>query len=341
MVRAGTPARTTPIDRYDIVTALYAPSLADSQRPPGVFTDRATRVVVFGAGALVLVILALIAVTMVREAIPAFRSEGLSYFTSDLWDPANAKFGTLAFTFGTVVVSGLAVVFAVPVSIGIALFTTELAPRWLRKPITYLVDLLAAVPSVVYGLWGLLVLVPALPSFYQGWHDFFSDVPVLGTLFDGAPIAGKAFMTAGIILGVMIIPIITSIARETFATVPPSLKDAARALGATRWEMIRAAVLPHSRGGLTAGILIGLGRALGETIAVALVIGSSPQITAKVFGSGDDLAAVIANQFGEATGTYRAALIGMGVVLFLVTLAIGVIARTVVARADRRTLGAA
>ncbi len=295
----------------------------------------------FVAGGLVLAILALITATLVQKAIPAFRSEGLSYFTSDVWDPANAKFGTLAFTFGTVVVSGIAVLLAVPVSVGIALFTTEVAPRWLRKPVTYLVDLLAAVPSVVYGLWGLLVLVPALPGFYQHWHDLFDGVPVLGTIFDGAPIAGKSFMTAGIILAVMITPIITAIARETFATVPDPLKDAARALGATRWEMIRAAVIPHSRGGLTAGVLIGLGRALGETIAVALVIGSSPQITAKMFGSGDNLAAVIANQWGEATGNYRSALIGMGVVLFIVTVVVGVLARTMVIRADRRAGGAA
>lgn len=316
-------------------------SLAGAQRPPGLFTDRVTRVVVFVAGALVLLVLALIAVTMIREALPAFRSEGLSYFTSDVWDPAHAKFGTLAFTYGTVLVSAIAVFLAVPVSIGIALFTTEVAPRWLRKPVIYLVDLLAAVPSVVFGLWGLLVLVPVLPGFYQNWHDFFSGVPVLGTIFDGAPIAGRSFMTAGLILAIMITPITTSVARETFATVPRSLKDAAHAMGATRWEMIRAAVLPHSRGGLTAGILIGLGRALGETIAVALVIGSNPQISAKVFGSGDNAAAVIANQFGEATGTYRAALIGLGVVLFMVTLVIGVIARTFVARAERRTAGGA
>ncbi|MBK5287938.1 MAG: phosphate ABC transporter permease subunit PstC [Acidimicrobiia bacterium] len=318
-----------------------SPSLVSSERPPGRFTDRVSRVVVFVAGGLVLAILALITATLVSKAMPAFRSEGMAYFTSDIWDPANAKFGTLGFTFGTVVASGIAVLLAVPVSIGIALFTTEVAPRWMRKPVTYLVDLLAAVPSVVYGLWGLLVLVPMLPGFYQNWHDLFDGVPVLGNIFDGAPVAGKSFMTAGIILAVMITPIITAIARETFATVPDPLKDAARALGATRWEMIRASVIPHSRGGLTAGILIGLGRALGETIAVALVIGSSPQITAKIFGSGDNLAAVIANQWGEATGNYRSALIGMGVVLFIVTLVVGVLARTIVIRADRRAGGTA
>ena len=314
-------------------------ALTGSERPPGRIVDRVSRVVVVGSGALVLVILGLIAYTMIHKAMPAFRSEGLSYLTSDVWDPANAHFGTLAFTFGTVVVSAISLVLAVPVSIGIALFTTDLAPGWLQRPIVYIVDLLAAVPSVVYGLWGLLVLAPALPGFYQGWHDVFGDIPVVGSLFDGAPINGRSFMTAGMILAIMITPIITSVARETFATVPQSLKDAAHALGATRWEMIRASVLPHSRSGLVAAILIGLGRALGETIAIALVIGSSPQITAKLFSSGDALPAVIVNQWPESTGTYKAALLGMGVVLFMLTLVVGVAARALVTRADRRARG--
>jgi phosphate transport system permease protein len=321
------------------MTAALDPASLASTRPPGRLFDRAFRGVAFVAGGLVLVILALIAVTMVVEAWPAFRADGLSYFTSDVWDPQFEKFGTLAFTFGTVVVSGIAVVFAVPVSIGIALFTTEIAPRRLRTPIIYVIDLLAAVPSVVYGLWGVLVLAPALPGFYDSVHDIVAPIPVLGTIFSGDPVSGRSFMTAGLILAIMITPIVTAVARETFTTTPLSLKDAAHALGATRWEMIRASVLPHSRSGLTAGVLIGLGRALGETIAVALVIGSSPQITAKMFSSGDALAAVIANQFNEATGDYRSALIGMAVVLFVLTLFIGVVARGIVARADRNAAG--
>lgn len=316
------------------------PEHLGGERPPGRVVDRVFRIVAFAGGFLVLVILALIAYSTISKAWPAFRDEGLSYFTSDVWDPANAAFGTLAFSFGTLVISVIALVLAVPVSIGIALFITELAPRWMRRPVVTLIDLLAAVPSVVYGLWGLLVLVPALPGFYQNWHDLFADVPVLGSIFDGNPIAGKAFMTAGLILAIMIIPIITAVTRETFATVPQAQKDAALAMGATRWEMIRAAVFPHSRSGMTAAILIGLGRAMGETIAVALVIGSSPQITEKMFSSGDALPAVIVNQFGESTGTYQAALIGMGVVLFFITLLIGVIARAVLARSERK-LGAA
>lgn len=316
------------------------PEHLGSSRPPGRIVDRGFRVLAFAGGLLVLVILVLIAYSTFTKAWPAFRDEGIDYFTSDVWDPANAAFGTLAFSFGTLVTAIIALVVAVPVSIGIALFVTELSPRWMRRPVVTIIDLLAAVPSVVFGLWGLLVLVPVLPDFYQDWHNLFADVPVLGRIFDGDPIAGKAFMTGGLILAIMVIPIITAVTRETFATVPQAQKDAALAMGATRWEMIRAAVFPHSRSGLTAAILIGLGRAIGETIAVALVIGSSPQITEKMFSSGDSLAAVIVNQFGESTGTYQAALIGMGVVLFFITLVIGVVARAILARSERKLAGA-
>ena len=324
-----------------MTAAINSAPLSGSDRPPGRTTDRVFRGIVIVAGALVLVILALIAYTLLDKSLPVLRSSGLDYFTSDLWDPSKAAYGTLAFTYGTVVSSMIALVIAVPVSIGIALFTTEVAPRWLRKPIVYVVDLLAAVPSVVYGLWGVLVLAPALTGFYENWHDLFSGVPGVRSLFDGAPISGRSFMTAGLILAIMVTPIVTSIARETFATVPQSAKDAALALGATRWEMIRASVFPHSRSGLVAGILIGLGRALGETIAVALVIGASPHISGHLFSSGYSLAAVIANDFGEATGDGRAALIGMGVVVFILTFLVGVVARTYVARVDRRIAGEA
>ena len=313
--------------------------LAGGEHPPGRGFDRVFRVIAFLGGFLVLAILALIAYSTISKAMPAFREMGLSYFTSSTWDPANAAFGTLAFSFGTLVISAIALVLAVPVSIGIALFITEVSPRGLRRWVVYVIDLLAAIPSVVYGLWGVLVLVPALPGFYQAWHDVFADVPVLGGIFDGNPISGRAFMTAGLILAIMVTPIITAVTRETFATVPQAQKDAAYAMGATRWEMIRAAVFPHSRSGIVAAVLIGLGRAIGETIAVALVIGSSPQITEHMFSSGDALPAVIVNQFGESTGTYQAALIGMGVVLFAITLAIGFVARTTLARSERRLTG--
>jgi phosphate transport system permease protein len=312
-----------------------APKLTGGPRPPGAFGDRVFRYLAFAGGFLVFVVLALIAYATVSKAWPAISDQGLDYFFSDNWNQQEAAFGTLAFTYGTVVISVIALLIAVPVSVGIALFVTEVAPRWMRRPVVYLVDLLAAVPSVVFGLWGLRVFAPELQSFYSSLHDAVGGVPILGDVLDGDPISGRSFMTAGIVLAIMITPIITAITRETFTTVPSSLKDASLAMGATRWEMIKAAVLPHSRSGMVAAILIGLGRAIGETIAVALVIGSSPQITEKILGSGDALPAVIANQFPESTGTYQAALIGMGVVLFGITIVVGVVARAVLARGEK------
>ena len=305
-------------------------------RPPGRVVDRVFRVLAATGGVLVLVILALILATTTRKAWPAFADEGLSFVTSSTWDVVQGAFGTLAFTFGTLVISVIALAIAVPVSLGVALFVTELVPDRARRAAVFIIDLLAAVPSVVFGLWGILVLAPALTGFYTNLSDAVSGVPVLRTLLSGDPISGRSFFTAGLILAIMITPIITSVTRETFATVPRAQKDGAFALGATRWEMIRGAVFPHSRSGIVAGVLLGFGRAIGETIAVALVIGSSPQITARLFSAGDALSAVIANQFGESTGVYQAALIGMGVLLFAITLVISMIARGVIHRAERR-----
>ena len=314
--------------------------LSDGHRPPGIVADRAFRAVTLIAGFSVLAILGLIAFSTTREAWPVFAKEGLHFFTSKTWDVPGQHFGAFAFIYGTLVVSAIGLLFAVPVSIGIALFVTEVAPRGLRRPIVYVVDLLAAVPSVVYGLWGVLVLAPALTGFYANVARAVRPVPVLRTLLSGRPLSGVSFMTAGIIVAFMITPIITSITREVFATVPTAQKEAAVALGATRWEMIRGAVFPHSRGGVVGAVLIGLGRAMGETIAVALVVGSATAVTGRLFSPGNTMAAGIANQFGEATGTYRAGLIALGVVLFAITIVVGVIARALVARVEQRSAGA-
>jgi phosphate transport system permease protein len=224
----------------------------------------------------------------------------------------------------------------VPVSLGIALFTTEVAPRRLRRPIIYVVDLLAAIPSVVYGLWGVLVFAPWVLPRYESVADAVSGIPVLDALFGGVA-AARGFMTAGIVLSFMVTPIITALTRETFATVAQDDKNAALALGATRWEMLRVAVFPRVRSGVVAAVMLGLGRAMGETIAVALLIGSVPQITTHLFSSGDTMAAVIANQFGEASGDHRAALIGLGVVLFVITIIVNLGARAIVRVSDRRS----
>lgn len=265
-----------------------------------------------GAGLVVLVVLGLIAWSTSSQAGDAFASQGLGFLLSSEWLPNEGKFGALAFIYGTVVISAIALALAVPVSLGIALFVTEAASARAAKAIGYVIDLLAAVPSVVYGLWGVLVL---------------------------APVIGKSFFTAGLILGAMITPIITSLTREVLRTVPRAQREAALALGATRWEMIRASVLPWAKGGIVGSVMLGLGRAMGETIAAALVIGASPQITADIFKSGDAMAAVIVNQFGEASGTHRSALVGLGVVLFALTIIVNGVARSVVHRSERRLAG--
>jgi phosphate transport system permease protein len=238
------------------------------------------------------------------------------------------------------VVSAVALVLAVPVSLGIALFVTEVAPRRIRGLVVTLLDLLAAVPSVVFGLWGLAVLAPNILGFYGALHTVLGPVPGLGRLF-GPDASGRSFMTAGIILAIMVVPITTSIMREVLLTVPPTDREGALALGSTRWEMIRGVVLPHSFGGLVGGVMLGLGRAMGETIAIALLIGSSPQIVANLFKPGDAMPSEIVNQFGEATGTFRSALVGLGVALFLMTILVNVGARYVVSRAEHRLQGAA
>ena len=299
--------------------------------------DQTFRWVCLASGFLVLVVLGLILFSTTKEAMPAFRHEGLRFLTSTNWNPADGHFGALAFIYGTLVVSAIALVIAVPVSIGLALFITELAPKRLRAPVTYLIDLLAAIPSVVYGLWGILVFGPQIAKLYTDISGAFGSVPLLDTVTQGPQ--SRSIMTAGIILAIMITPIVTSISKEVFATVPRDQKEAAWGLGATRFEMIRGAVFPYSRTGLVGAVMLGLGRAMGETIAVALVIGSSPAITAHLFGPGDAMAAVVANQFGEASGTHRAALIGLGVVLFVMTVLVNLLARRVTSRADRRLAG--
>lgn len=312
--------------------------LSTGTRPPGKIADRTFRYIALGAGLMVLLILALIAISTTREALPWFREEGLGIFAKT-WDPAHDQFGAGALIYGTFLVSGIALLIAVPVSVGIALFVTEISPRRFRRPIVYVVDLLAAIPSVVYGLWALVVLAEPLANVFQSISDATASIPVLNVIFADPSPAGRSFATAGIVVAIMITPIITSIVREVFATVPASQKEAALAMGATRWEMIRGAMFPHARSGIVAAVMIGFGRAVGETIAVALVVGSSVQLTAHIFGPGQTLAGIIALNFGEATGTQRAALIGMGVVLFVATLLIGIMARAVVARTERRTAG--
>jgi phosphate transport system permease protein len=299
--------------------------------------DKGFRVLTLVCGLAVLAILALIAIFTTNRAFPAFRAEGLQFLTSRNWNPSPSKgpphFGGLQFIYGTIGVSLIALTLAVPVSLGMALFLTEVAPRRLRLPVVYLIDLLAAIPSVVFGLWGILALVKPLGRFYGHVSNIFAGVPLLDRIFKGS--AGRSFFTAGLIVAMMITPIITSLTREVFATVPSSQKEAALALGATRWEMMRTSVLGYGRSGVVGAVMLGLGRAMGETIAVALVIGSIPSITLALFHPGDAMAAVIVNQFGESSGTFQAALIGLGVVLFAITIVVNIAARWFVSRSEK------
>jgi phosphate transport system permease protein len=311
-------------------------SALKERRPLG---DRVFQILALAAGLLVLAILILIAVSTSQQASSWFSAEGLSGVFSTTWNPAANKFGSLDFVYGTAITALIAIIIAVPLSLGIALLLTEVVSRRWSQPIVYVIDLLAVVPSVVWGLWGILVLAPWLQKIYTSIGSGVKGIPVLGSLF-GPPVSGASFFTAGLILAFMITPIITSLSREVIATVPAIDREGAYALGATRWEMIRGAVWPHSQSGIVGAVLLGLGRAMGETIAAALVIGASPQITSHLFAPGYSMPSVIADQFGEASGVFRAALIGLGVLLFALTIIINVIARGVVARSTRRSRGA-
>jgi phosphate transport system permease protein len=305
------------------------------RRPLG---DRIFQILAAAAGVLVLVILALIAISTSQQASSWFSTQGWKIFTVD-WNPATNSFGALSFIYGTIITAAIAIILSVPISVAMALLLTEVVPRRWARPIVYVVDLLAVVPSVVWGLWGILVLAPWLFHIYTSIASGVKGIPVLDALF-GQPVSGASFFTCGLILAFMITPIVTSLSREVFATVPAIDKEGAYALGATRLEMIRGAVWPHSQGGVVGAVLLGLGRAMGETIAAALVIGSSPVITSHLFAAGYDMPAVIANQFGEASGEFRAALIGLGVLLFLITIVVNLVARGVVERSARRKRGA-
>lgn len=306
----------------------------------GGLADRSFRVTAYAAGGLVLLVLGLVTYTMVTRSSDALSHMGLDFFTSRRWSPPDEFYGILSYIWGTVFTAVIALAISVPLSLGIALFITQVAPSWLKRTMTYVIDLLAVVPSVVFGLWGVLVLSANIKGFYGWLSDTFDGWPVLGTVFGDNP-QGRSFFTAGIILAVMITPIVVSLSREVIETTPSFEKEAALALGATRWEMIRGAVLPHSKGGLVGAVMLGLGRAMGETIAVALVIGSATgQITLNALAPGNSMPAVITAEWGEADSLKKSALIAMAMTLFVMTVLVNVIATTVVNRSLRKSRGA-
>jgi phosphate ABC transporter permease protein PstC len=295
------------------------------------------RVLKYGLTVLAALILALIVYfffELVGEARPAFEKEGiLGFVFHDNWNPSHEDFGAWPLVVGTLITSALALVIGVPVAVAAAVYATELCPRGLRNPLNILVELLAAVPSVVYGLWGIFFLAPKLQPAEQWVADKLSFVPFIG----GGLVTIPNYFVAGLVLAIMILPIVSAISREVMATVPSDHKEAALGLGATRWEMIRLAVLPYCRSGIVGGAMLGLGRAIGETIAVTILIGDAPKLGHQLFGQGYTLAAVIANEFGEAQGLHRSALFAAALLLFVLTLVVNGFARVLVVRAARQT----
>ncbi|PYV57454.1 MAG: phosphate ABC transporter permease subunit PstC [Acidobacteria bacterium] len=278
-------------------------------------------------GASILALVVLIVYELITKSSLSWHAFGFKFFFASDWDPVNDKYGALPFVYGTIVSSFLSLLIAVPLAIGTAVFVTELSPRWLRTPLAFTTELLAAIPSVIYGLWAIFVLVPILRQYLQPWlAKYFGWT----TLFEGPPY-GIGMLAAGIILAIMILPIISSITREVMTAVSQQQREAVLALGATRWEMIRIGVLRNARAGILGGIILGLGRALGETMAVTMVIGNRPEIAKSLFAPGYTMASVIANEFSEATGdTYLSALVEVGLALFLVTIIVNSLAQVLV-----------
>ncbi len=297
--------------------------------------DRVYRIVITAFAVFVPLLLCLIAIEVGRAGWPAVQRFGLSFLTSSTWDPVAGVYGAAPAVVGTILTSFLALLIATPLALGAAIFLAEFAPGWLRQPVAFLVDLLAAIPSVVYGLWGIFVLVPLLRTYVM---PFISDTLGLGrlALFAG-PAYGNSVLAAGVILAIMVLPYIAAVSREVLLAVPRSQREAALALGATRWETIVGAVLPYARVGIFGGVILGLGRALGETMAVTMVIGNSHDMSLSLFHPGYTMASLIANEFSEATDDlHLSALMAVGLVLFVVTLIVNAIARWLVWRVSRQ-----
>ncbi|PZP31553.1 MAG: phosphate ABC transporter permease subunit PstC [Roseateles depolymerans] len=287
-----------------------------------------------GAAWLTLALMVGIIGSLIAGAAPALKAFGLGFLTSAEWDPVQEKFGGLVMIYGTLASSFIALVIAVPVSFGIAIFLTELSPGWLKRPLGIAIELLAAVPSIVYGMWGLLVFGPILATFVQQpLQAVFGGVPIIGSLFSGPPV-GIGILSAGIILAIMIIPFIASVMRDVFEVTPPMLKESAYGLGATTWEVVSKVVLPYTKTGVVGGVMLGLGRALGETMAVTFVIGNMNQLNSlSVFEAANSITSTLANEFAEAgDGLHQASLMYLGLVLFLITFVVLSISKLLLVR---------
>ncbi len=299
--------------------------------------DAAFRYLTRAAALTVLVILGGIIVSLIYGSWPALRTFGSRFLYEQSWNPVTEKFGAVAPIYGTLLTSFIAMLIAVPVGLFIALFLTELCPMWLRRPIGIAIELLAGIPSIIYGIWGLFVFAPFLQQYVQPFLiTIFGHVPVLSTLFEGPPY-GIGILTAGLILAIMVLPFITSISRDVFEAVPPVLKEAAYGLGCTTWEVARNVVLPFTRVGVIGGVMLGLGRALGETMAVTFVIGNAHRISGSLLAPGTTISATIANEFTEAVGDlYTSSLIALGLILFVITFIVLALARLMLMRLNAR-----
>jgi phosphate transport system permease protein len=285
----------------------------------------------------VLVLLSGIIVSLIAGSWLALSNFGLGFLVSERWNPVTENFGAMAPIYGTLVTSLIAMVIAVPVGLMIAMFLTELCPTWLRRPVGIAIELLAGIPSIIYGIWGLFVFAPFLQDTLQPFLiNVFGNVPVLSSVFAGPPY-GIGVLTAGLILAIMVLPFVTSISRDVFEAVPPVLKEAAYGLGCTTWEVVRNVVLPYARVGVIGGVMLGLGRALGETMAVTFVIGNAHKVSASLIAPGTTISATIANEFTEAVGDiYTSSLIALGLILFVITFIVLAIARYLLLRIERR-----
>ena len=299
--------------------------------------DTAFRYLTRAAAFAVLLLLSGVIVSLISGALPALRTFGLGFLISQRWNPVTDNFGALPAIYGTVLTSAIAILIAVPVGLMIAFFLTELCPPWLRRPIGIAIELLAGIPSIIYGIWGLFVFAPFLQETLQPLLiNTLGNVPGIAPLFAGPPY-GIGMLTAGLILAIMVLPFVTSISRDVFDAVPPVLKEAAYGVGCTTWEVVRYVVLPYARVGVIGGVMLALGRALGETMAVTFVIGNAHRISASVLAPGTTISATIANEFTEAVGDlYTSALIALGLILFVITFIVLAVARYLLLRIERR-----
>ena len=300
-------------------------------------TDDIFRGVTRGSAIFVLMILSGVILALVIGSMPAIRAFGFSFIYTEVWNPVTEQFGALAPIYGTIVTSLIAMIIAVPVGIMVAFFLTELCPKWLRRPIAIAIELLAGIPSIIYGIWGLFVFAPFLQKYVQPFLiDTFGNVPGLSSIFEGPPY-GIGILTAGLILAIMVLPFITAISRDVFDAVPPVLKEAAYGLGCTTWEVFRFVILPYTRVGVIGGVMLGLGRALGETMAVTFVIGNAHKVSASILQPGTTISAAIANEFTEAVSDlYTSSLTELGLILFVITFFVLAAARYMLLRLQKQ-----